>query len=307
MATSTENGGSLTIRNPNGALLDRAPHKNVDKIRAAIDYTAATSGFRRELIEKDYFCSIVLAFLFSEETPLVFKGGTCLNKIHVGFYRLSEDLDFSIAMNIGATRGDRRKAMDPAKRQFSSIQKAVPALKIVSDLAGHNEGRQYTATLAYQSAVAPMPGTIKFEVGLREPLFDEVQRSSSRTLIQDPFKKVDLLAVASVNCLSVREAFSEKIRAALTRKEPAIRDLFDLDYAIRHQKIDLNDAGLLDYARRKIAIPGTNAIDITASRVEAMRLQLKTELQPVLRQDDYDAFDFDQAVVQIVGLANVLK
>ena len=295
------------MSNPNGVLLDRAPHNSVDKFRAAIEYTAATTGFRRELIEKDYFCSIVLAFLFSEETPLVFKGGTCLNKIHVGFYRLSEDLDFSIAMNIGATRGDRRKAMEPAKRQFSSIQKAVPALKIVSELAGHNEGRQYTATLAYQSAVAPMPGTIKFEVGLREPLFDEVQRSSSRTLVQDPFKKVDLLSVAAVNCLSAREAFSEKIRAALTRKEPAIRDLFDLDYAIRHQKIDLSDAGLLDYARRKIAIPGTNAIDVTASRIEAMRLQLKTELQPVLRQDDYDAFDFDQAVVQIVGLASALK
>lgn len=295
------------MSNPNGELLDRAPHINVDKFRAAIEYTAATTGFRRELIEKDYFCSIVLAFLFSEETPLVFKGGTCLNKIHVGFYRLSEDLDFSIAMNIGATRGDRRKAMEPAKRQFSSIQKAVPALKIVCELAGYNEGRQYTATLAYQSAVAPMPGTIKFEVGLREPLFDEVQRSSSRTLVQDPFKKVDLLSNATVNCLSAREAFSEKIRAALTRKEPAIRDLFDLDYAIRHQKIDLNDAGLLDYARRKISIPGTNAIDVTASRVEAMRLQLKTELQPVLRQDDYDAFDFDHAVVQIVSLANVLK
>lgn len=295
------------MSNPNGALLDRAPHNNVDKFRAAIEYTAATTGLRRELIEKDYFCSIVLAFLFSEETPLVFKGGTCLNKIHVGFYRLSEDLDFSIAMNIGATRGDRRKAMEPAKRQFSSIQKAAPALKIVSELAGHNEGRQYTATLAYQSAVAPMPGTIKFEVGLREPLFDEVQRSSSRTLVQDPFKKVDLLTIESVNCLSAREAFSEKIRAALTRKEPAIRDLFDLDYAIRHQKIDLSDAGLLDYARRKIAIPGTNAIDVTASRIEAMRLQLKTELQSVLRKDDYEAFDFDHAVVQIVSLANVLK
>jgi predicted nucleotidyltransferase component of viral defense system len=279
----------------------------MDKFRAAIEYTAATTGFLRELIEKDYFCSIVLAFLFREETPLIFKGGTCLNKIHVGFYRLSEDLDFSIAMSIGATRGDRRKAMEPAKRQFSSIQKAIPALKIVSELAGHNEGRQYTATLAYQSAVAPMPGTIKFEVGLREPLFDEVQRSSSRTLVQDPFKKIDLLSIATVNCLSAREAFSEKIRAALTRKDPAIRDLFDLDYAIRHQKIDLSDAKLLDYARRKIAIPGTNPIDVSASRIDAMRLQLKTELQPVLRPNEYGTFDFDQAIVQIVGLANVLK
>lgn len=295
------------MSNPNRALLDRAPHDNIDKFRAAVAYTAATSGFRPELIEKDYFCSIVLAFLFSEETALIFKGGTCLNKIHVGFYRLSEDLDFSIAMNLEATRGDRRKAIEPVKRQFSPIQKAVPALKIVSELAGHNEGRQYTATLAYQSIVAPMPGTIKFEVGLREPLFDNVQRASSRTLVQDPFKKIDLFSIASVNCLSAKEAFAEKIRAALTRKDPAIRDLFDLDYAIRHHKIDLNDAELLDYARRKIAIPGTNYIDVNAPRIEAMRLQLKTELQPVLRQVDYQAFDFDQAVDQIVSLANMMK
>ena len=72
------------MSNPNEALLEKSPHNNVDKFRAAIEYTAATTGFRRELIEKDYFCSIVLAFLFSEETPLVFKGGTCLNKYTSG-------------------------------------------------------------------------------------------------------------------------------------------------------------------------------------------------------------------------------
>lgn len=295
------------MSNPNGVLLENAPHKNLDKFRAAIDYTAVASGFRRELIEKDYFCSIVLAFLYSEETPLIFKGGTCLNKIHVGFYRLSEDLDFSIAMDSKASRTDRRKTMEPVKRRFSSIQKAVSSLKINSDLSGHNEGRQYTATLAYQSVVLPIAGTIKCDVGLKEPLIDEVKQASSRTLVQDPFKDNDLLSTVSVNCLSVREAFSEKIRAALTRKEPAIRDLFDLDFAIRHQKIDLGDTRLLEYARRKISIPGTNVIDVSASRIQVMRLQLKTELQPVLRQDDFDAFDFDRAVDQIVRLANILK
>jgi predicted nucleotidyltransferase component of viral defense system len=296
----------LIIQNPNKSLLENAPHSHAEKFRAAIEFTALTSGFRRELIEKDYYCSIVLAYLFSEETPLIFKGGTCLNKIHVGFYRLSEDLDFSIAVNQGATRGERRKAMEPAKHQFSMIQKTVPTLKIVSELTGHNEGRQYTATLAYQSVVASLPGTIKFEVGLREPLLDEVQRLPSRTLLRDPFKNLDLFPAATVSCLSLREAFSEKIRAALTRKEPAIRDLFDLDYAIRQQKIDINDAGLLSYAWQKIAIPGTSAIDVTTSRIEAMRLQLESELQPVLRQADFVQFDFDQAAKQLIVLAQTV-
>ena len=35
-------------------------------------------------------------FFFSNEASLVFKGGTCLSKVHVDFHRLSEDLDLII-------------------------------------------------------------------------------------------------------------------------------------------------------------------------------------------------------------------
>jgi len=35
------------MSNPNGALLDRAPHNNVDKFRAAIEYTGASRASER--------------------------------------------------------------------------------------------------------------------------------------------------------------------------------------------------------------------------------------------------------------------
>jgi predicted nucleotidyltransferase component of viral defense system len=193
------------------------------------------------------------------------------------------------------------------KRRFAAIQEAVPALKISSDLAGHNEGRQYTATLSYESAVAPAPGTIKFEVGLREPLFQSASRALARTLVTDPFKRIDLLGAVQVSCLSAQEAFAEKIRAALTRKEPAIRDLFDIDYAIRHQKIDVGDSSLIDQAKRKIAVPGTEPTSLSVSRINALRLQMATELQPVLRRTDYEQFDFDRAISQLKLIAKALE
>ena len=295
------------MKKSNEALLETAPHLDVEGFRASIEYTSRTTGFRMDLIEKDYFCSIALACLYTHDTPLIFKGGTCLNKVHVGFYRLSEDLDFSIPVNLSATRGDRRKGIEPVKAHLASFKTLAPALQIESELVGHNEGRQYTTVFTYTSIVTGQKGTIKFEVGLREPLLDQALRAPARTLLIDPFKRNESLSAATIFCLSTKEAFAEKIRAALTRKDAAIRDLFDFDHAIRHQKIDLSDTNLLDLARLKLKVPGTNVIDISQPRIDAMRRQLTTELQSVLRPADYAVFDFDQAVARLLELSEVLK
>ena len=55
-----------------------------DFFRAAVNFTAQRTGFAARLIEKDYFCSILLEYLASASKDLVFKGGTCLAKVYVG-------------------------------------------------------------------------------------------------------------------------------------------------------------------------------------------------------------------------------
>lgn len=67
-----------------------------EELRAAIEFTAEQTGFAPRLVEKDYFCSVILEALAVGDASLVFKGGTCLAKAHGGFSRLSEDLDFII-------------------------------------------------------------------------------------------------------------------------------------------------------------------------------------------------------------------
>ena len=72
-------------------------HKEKEKFLRAIRTTSKISEFSEDLIEKDYYCSLLLKEIFqSEGCNLVFKGGTLLNKVHAGFYRVSEDLDFAI-------------------------------------------------------------------------------------------------------------------------------------------------------------------------------------------------------------------
>ena len=62
-------------------------HETPNEFIAAIEFTARKTNFNAELIEKDYFCTVILNYLYSfEDCPLVFKGGTLLTKVHASFY-----------------------------------------------------------------------------------------------------------------------------------------------------------------------------------------------------------------------------
>jgi hypothetical protein len=54
---------------------------HLDKVqfKAAIEFTAAETGFQPELMEKDYICSLILNDFASRlQDILIFKGGTLL-------------------------------------------------------------------------------------------------------------------------------------------------------------------------------------------------------------------------------------
>jgi len=74
------------------------PHEDADQFRSCIAFTAKEKDFAPNLVEKDYFCSLVLSALDGCGDDLVFKGGTCLGKVFLDFFRLSEDLDFGISL-----------------------------------------------------------------------------------------------------------------------------------------------------------------------------------------------------------------
>jgi predicted nucleotidyltransferase component of viral defense system len=84
-------------------------HEDVELFGDALRFTAAETEFSERLIEKDYFCSVVLADLAAAGLDLAFKGGTCLSKIHSDFYRISEDLDFSISVPTDTRRSARKR------------------------------------------------------------------------------------------------------------------------------------------------------------------------------------------------------
>jgi len=272
-----------------------------DLLRQAVDYTARQTGFSPRLIEKDYFCSVVLEYLAARDTELSFKGGTSLAKVHGGFYRLSEDLDFSISTPPNANRKERSRRgarLGPIVRE---IPGHLPGFLIVAPLRGANESTQYDVVVGYESLLEPRIEPIGIEVGLREPALVAPQQGASRTMLLNPVNGRPLVDAFFVSCLSYQEAMAEKLRAALTRREVAIRDFFDVDHAIRNGTLDVQDDVLLELLRRKLQVAG--AVDVSADRLGQLRGQLEGELQPVLRKQDFDQFDLDRALATVRTVA----
>ena len=275
-------------------------HEDSSRFRDALTFTEAETGFSARLIEKDYYCSLAVqdsSGLFDQ--GLIFKGGTCLSKVHAAFFRLSEDLDFCVSLRPDAPRAERRRASMPFRNHLAALPARHILLELVDLIEGHNDSRQYNGRFAYRSAVTGGHEHIKVELSLREEAILPTEALTARTLLRDPHSKAPILPVGNVRVLQLKEAYAEKIRPALTRREPAIRDFFDIDYAIKLALFELRDQAVLDLVRAKLSVAGNDPVDLSEEKVANLRDQLETQLRPVLRAVDYEAFDL-QAVIQVL-------
>lgn len=281
-------------------------HQDPALFREAVNYTAAETGFPTRLIEKDYFCTVILQHLLDAECGLVFKGGTCLAKVHAGFYRLSEDLDFAIPTPVEASRAERRRRASASKAAVAEIAKRWPGLRVVTPLTGANASTQYIGVIGYASFLGDQAETINIEVGLREPLLTPIVRGAARTLMLAPRSGSPLVPAVTFPCLSHQEAMAEKLRAALSRREVAIRDFYDIDYAVRILSLRVLEPELLGLVRRKLEVPGNDPVDVSPDRLAALRPQLEPQLQSVLLSRNFREFDLDRAFATVVKVAAAL-
>jgi len=285
-------------------------HEDVVFFREAVFYTAGRTELNAALVEKDYYCSILLAYLYqNKETLLMFKGGTSLGKIHANFYRLSEDLDFVISISSNALRSERRKAIAPVKKWITRIPDEISVFGLPEGIRGYNNSKQYIATVTYNSEVAinDEPAKIKIEIGLREKVLVPPIHGEVSTLLINPFTKNPAVPKFTVMALALEEAYAEKIRAALTRREPAIRDFYDVDFAVDRLNLDLKDHRLIKLVKDKLKVSDNKPVDISPSRREKLRVQLNTQLKPVLRPLDFEKFNLDRAFELVAKMGAMIQ
>ena len=282
-------------------------HNDKDKFSKFVDRIASQTGFYAPLMEKDYYLTVLLSRINKLSENLIFKGGTCLNKIYYSYYRLSEDLDFSMRLpDYTTTRGNRRKCIQPVKSSIESFAKQFGMRIQGVENAGRNESKQYIYYFAYDSVIVPTEQTIKFEIGLRFNPIDKTETQAIQHKFLHAFTGKPLFEGGKINCLSLNEIVSEKLRAGALRLTIAPRDFYDLDFIIRNG-FDLVNKNVMALFKKKIEEDGgdTNLskykINLGRSNdeIKDMRSRVKDELFGVLTVDERKNFNLDMALERI--------
>ena len=282
-------------------------HKNKDEFVKTLERAAKKKGFLLPLLEKDYYLILLLSQAHELAEDLVFKGGTCLNKIYYAYYRLSEDLDFSMKLpQYEATRGERRKCIQPVKDKIAKFAQQFDMKILDAGNPGRNESKQYVYYFSYQSALRPIEGQIKFEIGLRFNPIDKTEKQQIHHTYTHPFTGEPLFDGGKVACLSLNEIVSEKLRAAALRETIAPRDFYDLDFLFRN-KFNLAEKEVINLFKKKIEEDGGDS-DLAKYRVnmgrksteiDDMRSRIEAELFDVLSPIERENFDLDKALERI--------
>lgn len=282
-------------------------HKNKEDFTRALHQVAMQTGFLLPLVEKDYYLTLLLSRLHELSPDLVFKGGTCLNKIYFSYYRLSEDLDFSMRLpEYTATRGTRRKCIQKVKDNIEPFAAQFDMRIENAESAGRNESKQYVYYFIYRSIVLPVEAKVKFEIGLRFNPICPPEESAVRHKFLHPFTGQPLFDGGKVNCLALKELVAEKFRAGAIRERIAPRDFYDIDFVLRNG-FNLNDPDVLELFRKKLEEDkaGTELskyrLNLGRKDVEIkdMRSRIREELFEVLTPDERKNFDLDVALSRI--------
>lgn len=210
------------------------------RVRRFAESLSAVGGNPVSLVEKDIWLTFALREIYAlpECSCLAFKGGTCLVKAYFGFYRFSEDLDFTWA-------SERRIK----ERQFRVmvVERVMEELglewdfhdKVKTGIAGTHSGGIMSYFLLTPQAGgrrSKLKMTVSFDETLEFPPVEKPIMSAATLAQQRELNamfgqiSLDYFSPPIALCYSLQEIACEKIRAILTRRvQPnRSRDLADL-------------------------------------------------------------------------------
>ena len=220
---------------------------------------------RKEMIEKDFILHQVLLDLsknrFFHENFLL-KGGTCLIKCYLGYFRFSEDIDFT-----WRDQGQfREMSQKEIRRYLSSVIDETGAILVeiaqkrdldfksiksnhdYIELGGSN--KIATFKIWYDSEILNHRSFIKVQMNFVEEMhFPEVKNNLKSLLIKPvyelkylfPDEYGEYLEQIPFDTYDIREIMCEKIRSILTRKGVKARDFIDVYLIYKNFGITLED------------------------------------------------------------------
>ncbi len=205
---------------------------------------------RGDLIEKDFILHQVLLDLSKDEffyKNFLFKGGTCLIKCYLGYFRFSEDIDFTWK-NQGIFKSMSQKEI---RRYLSGVINDIGATfervaeKRGFDFKCNKSDRDYvelgggnkisTFKIWYSSEILNRRSFVKVQINFVDVLKFPGVKNDLRSLLKKD-REIEALfpeykeysEKIGFYTYDIREIFCEKIRSILTRRGIKARDFVDI-------------------------------------------------------------------------------
>lgn len=181
------------------------------------------SGIREDIIEKDYYVTLLLKELSEKqgELPAYFKEGTALYKAQKSIRRFSEDIDLTICID-GCSNSQAKKRLEMATKKYKSLPRTMR-----KDLEDNRKG-SITAVYDYVPLVT---------VDAKDPLqrFGYVKVEGTSFTVSEPFSPLEVEPILytyattkereilreqfcvepfSINTIRLERIFADKIFAA---------------------------------------------------------------------------------------------
>ncbi|MBR3534893.1 MAG: nucleotidyl transferase AbiEii/AbiGii toxin family protein [Oscillospiraceae bacterium] len=141
-------------------------HEDKEEFLTAVNLAGRKYGIRQNIIEKDYYVTLILRELSEKLDYIVFKGGTSLSKCHHVINRFSEDIDITIDAKL--SQGQMKKLKETIKEISDKFEMSIPNIDKTRSRRSYNR-----YILEYKSVVDDKNDAVQSAV-LLETSFAEV-------------------------------------------------------------------------------------------------------------------------------------
>ena len=308
-------------------------HLDKDAFRVLIESIHNKTGYRSDVLEKDYYVVLILNELAKKQKnglTAYFKGGTALYKALRTTNRFSEDIDISVDTR-DCSRSQNAKRLEQATKKYISLVRDPNAGKTnrseVVAVYTYDPITAYDASDALQRF-----GKLKIEAAsftISEPVDSMVVCAMIYDLASDEQKQIleaqYEVRPFSIQTISMERIFVDKIFAAeaYVRKSSeshrafeAAKHIYDLTVLREHKKIVqllsdkeqmklLLDIRIMEEKERLDGIPGVKPSEFSfftdaAANVYVRKAYDVMQNQYVLR--DSDRIDYDRAMEALASI-----
>ena len=205
-------------------------HNDKELFNDIVALTAERIGQAQDIVEKDYYVTIILKKLSTCEYPICFKGGTSLSKAYGVIDRFSEDIDITFTEHLGESR---RK-----KLKYNILKPIADELGLeIANWDSIESDKDYNHyDMAYSSIIEdPLLDTyVKLETALMSYAFPTVEHKISNYIYQAlKDEEPDLLEEYELTPFTMRV---QSLERTLIDKIFALCDYYIQDKAARNSR-----------------------------------------------------------------------